>query len=167
MDEILAKLRKSTQKSPKKIESPKKTAQTPEEVFIDDSFDSSDISHIEEPTSSQYVTPFTIMKLDFDRLKNIKTGLSITDIINTKDSKINEEIVLIVKKIEKYTTEICHMEMVDDSGSIGCSCMYSLVKDTGIKIGSIIKIKGFSLWKMEINHINLVRKNILKIYKGD
>jgi hypothetical protein len=176
MDEILSKLRKPTQKSPKKTEiytgdvskesnmNTKDISKYPAMHIEENALSSSDASYLDELTSSQYVTPFTIMKLDFDRLRSIKTDLSIIYVLNAKEYKINEELVIIIKKIEKFTSEICHMEMVDESGSIGCSCMYSVVKDTGIRIGSIIKIQGFSLWKMEVNHINLVRRNITEIY---
>ncbi|WUR02558.1 uncharacterized protein VNE69_02085 [Vairimorpha necatrix] len=158
MDNILSQLRKSTQKTNTQTKEKEEPVEIAEEESSTLNLSSANLS------SSSVVTPFSIMKLDFDRLRNIKGDTNISEILKTQDYKIPEEAAMIVKKVEKFSDEICHIELVDETGTIGCSCMYKLVKENDIKIGNIIKIKGFSLWKIGTNHINLVQKNIIEIY---
>ncbi|EQB61600.1 hypothetical protein NAPIS_ORF00830 [Vairimorpha apis BRL 01] len=148
MDEILSKLRKTSKKEEES-----------------DSFIS---STLEDITSSQCQTPFTIMKLDFDRLRCIKENqsgfMNINEVLKSEEYKINMSIIGLVKKIEKFSSEICYLELVDETGSIGCSCLYKLIKDNELNLGNILKLQNVSLWKIDINHINLVHENLLEIF---
>lgn len=148
MDEILSKLRKTSKK------------EEDSNSFVS--------STLEEITSSQCQTPFTIMKLDFNRLRNIKEKhsefINISEVYKSEEYKINVPILGLIKKIEKYSSEICYLELVDETGSIGCSCLYKLVKDNELNLGNILKIQNVSLWKIDVNHINLVHENLLEIF---
>lgn len=154
MDEILAKLRKSTQ--------------TKEDSVEEMSFDSSTLQDyetdtLEEPTSSQCQTPFQIMKLDFDNIKMLRDGdcTTVEEVSKSQEYKIFSKLICIVKKIIRFSRDAVSLELIDDTGTIGCSCTTELLKEVNIKIGTILKIKGFSLWKINANHINLVKCNLV------
>lgn len=157
MDNILSQLRKTTQKVQNSNSERKKETNNKED----------DSTILELPSTSEgdssAVTPFTIMKLDFKRLKCLSGEITVSEILEFKEYKIHQMVVALVKKIEKYSSEICYIELIDETGCIGCSCMYKLVIEHDIKIGSILKVKGVSLWKIEVNHINLVEENIVQI----
>ncbi|KAF9762088.1 hypothetical protein NGRA_2227 [Nosema granulosis] len=159
MDEILAKLRKSTQVKEEPSSNPP--------VVEDFSFDSSTLQESEpdtlgEPTSSQCQTPFQIMKMNFEKITMLRDSecTTIEEVNRSQEYKIHTTLLCIVRKIIRFTRDVVSLELIDDTGSISCSCTADLLKEFNIKLGIVLKMKDFSLWRINSNHINLVKCNL-------
>lgn len=163
MDELISKLRsQSTQKQTSRIASQdslndvegctEKDAQAVAEAF-------------EITTSQSENIQQSRFKLDFDCLKRQRIGsfLTVSEVKTSDLWKITVPLWVIVKSVEVFKghrSSVYRWEVCDETGSIYGS---SIVEDTKVKVGNIVCLYDFSLWKIEGNHLNIVERNIKKI----
>ncbi|EOB13595.1 hypothetical protein NBO_66g0054 [Nosema bombycis CQ1] len=158
MDDILAKLRKSN--------NIKEEVKENSEIIEDFTFESSQLEESDysmEPTSSQCQTPFQINKLDFDKIKSLRSPdcITILEINKSQEYKIPNVLLCIIRKVIRFSKDAVCLELIDDTGTIEASCTSELMKEENFKSGIVLKIQNFSLWRINSNHINLVKSNLI------
>lgn len=104
-------------------------------------------------------------KLDFEYLKEKRTDnfITVSYVKTFEGNKIDNILWGIIKSIEIYkgiSSTVYKWEICDETGVIYGS---SLVDDTEVTVGSIVCLEDFSLWKIDSNHINIVRRNLKKV----
>ena len=167
MDELIAKMRSQiTQKNSQIIS--ESSQDGPIIVLKDDIIDIN--------TSQSEIIAKNRFKLDFDSLRKYR-DCDISEqesqckdipvkIIEVKESdcfKIAGHLWAIVKSIENYKgieNNVYKWELCDETGVISGS---SSVYDSEISVGTIICLKNFSIWRINGNHLNIVKKNIKEI----
>lgn len=148
MDDLISKLRsQSTQRNKK-------------EETVED--------HSEIPNSQSESDVLGRFRLDFDVLKKnrINDFIMIEDVLKSSEFRIEKELWAIVKSVETYkgvSIPVYKWELCDETGIIYGS---SLVGDTIVRVGNIVCLKDFALWKSEENnHLNIVERNLKKTIK--
>ncbi|TBU11730.1 hypothetical protein CWI38_1063p0040 [Hamiltosporidium tvaerminnensis] len=120
---------------------------------------------IEIITSQVYPTTHTTT--DFKNLQSIKNKIQdfieIKEIKETEKYKIENYLISIVKRIIKYDNIVCGIELIDETGEIKGSLFCETVHIFDIKIGSIVVIENFSLWKINETHLNISSENIKEV----
>ncbi|RVD91723.1 hypothetical protein TUBRATIS_18160 [Tubulinosema ratisbonensis] len=104
-----------------------------------------------------------IDQLDLDTLKShrkIEENNSAL-VINSSKLKFDSEFVFYIKSVKRFSECVSLVELVDEKGVLEGSCNKAL--ESVLIINSIIKIKDFSVWRINKAHINLVEENIIEI----
>lgn len=169
MDELIAKMRSQITQ----VNTQKSTESSQDSVIVV----KDEIGEIN--TSQSEILVRNRFKLDFDSLRKYRDGkleesenksslnnsnsIKISEIKDSDALKIEGTLWAIVKSKESYKgveTNVYQWELCDESGVIFGS---SLEIDNEITIGTILCLKNFSIWRINGTHLNIVRKNIVKI----
>lgn len=135
---------------------------------IDCSTAGSSVPHsiVHSPLASQMQAPFQIMNMDFDLLRSIrKSSINISFVLGYTGFKITDRLYALVKQKTSFSAAVTCLEILDESGAMRCSCLNDIAVEHNIKIGSIVVLENFSLWKMRENHINVVAENVVGAYE--
>lgn len=157
MDELIAKLRSQCSKTQNITDSQQST--------VNPVASQNDSQILEITTSQSELLPKNRFKLDFDILKKYR-GASSIKILELKSSnllKITESVWALVKSIETFkgiNGNVYKWELIDETGVIFAS---SIVANQEICVGSVICISGFSIWKINGNHLNIIDQNVVKV----
>lgn len=115
-----------------------------------------------EVHEKQEKSSFLNEQIDFDNLiPHRKEAVNSLTIINSSKLKFEEEFVFYIKSVKRFSDNVSLIEFIDENGVIEGSCNKSL--ENVLVVNGIIKIKNFSVWRINKAHINLVEENILKI----
>lgn len=106
-------------------------------------------------------------KLDFDNLKKTRTGnfVTVNHVKDSEENRINGTMWGIIKSIEMFKGISCSVYRWEICDETGCIHGSSLIDDKEVTVGNIVCLENFALWKIESNHVNIVRRNLKRVIK--
>ncbi|KAM0674218.1 hypothetical protein GVAV_002292 [Gurleya vavrai] len=97
-------------------------------------------------------------------MKYKDNDLCIKDIIENSDLQIDDTLFVCIFKITINKFEMVGLNLIDESGNVDACVSFEDYRNFNFKVGDVLKINNFSMWKDETFYIILNENVIIEMF---